>query len=95
MAKADVIPEHALRPKNNHVMFLLMGLASFAYIFDLIVSLSVPAAAIAEAPVFFQHIFVYFRNPVFLLVIYLCSMIELFALSRAYPFLKNLVRTTV
>jgi hypothetical protein len=82
--------EKRARPRN-HVLFVLMGLASFAYLFNTFVVFTVPLSAISEAPLIFQRIFETFRSPYLLLVLYLCSMLELFALSRTYSYLKSAI----
>ncbi|MHB2035899.1 MAG: hypothetical protein ACYCPW_04040 [Nitrososphaerales archaeon] len=86
--KVLAVPEQ--KPRHN-VLFFLVCLASCAYLFDSVSTLTLPIGAVGRAPLFFQRVFDSFRNPALLLAIYLGSLLELLLLSRAYPKMKRIM----
>lgn len=80
--------------KKSRYLILLVSLATCAYLFDSIVSLTIPVAATERAPTLFQYFFDSFRNPVLLLAIYLGSLLELSLFFKFYPKMKKLLAIT-
>lgn len=73
-------------------LFVIFAVVTVAFVFDATMSLAIPQSVLASAPRMYAEFFVYFKNPLLLVGIYLASLAELLLLSRTAPLLKRALR---
>lgn len=81
-----------LRLPRNNFLYLLLGLVTFAYVFDAISLAAIPLSALRDMPSFFAGLVALFGNPLELFAIYIASVSEIFLFSWLYSRMKNSFR---
>ena len=73
--------------------YILVWLVTLAYVFDTVVSLTLPSNALIGIPQFYKQVWEEFQNPLTLFGIFLASLCEIFVMSKAIPALRYRIRS--